>query len=66
MNDDDKVDIKDPTGETTTVGIRNNVSLVTGVDTSAPTPSAGTEETPVTQAADVPAEAETPVETETE
>lgn len=66
VNDDDKVDIKDPTGETTTVGIRNNVSLVTDVDTRAPAPSAGTEETPVTQAADVPAEAETPVETETE
>ena len=66
VNDDDKVDIKDPTGETTTVGIRNNVTLVTDVDTNAPAPSAGAEETPVTQAADAPAEAEPPVETETE
>lgn len=66
VNDDDKIDIKDPTGETTTVGIRNNVTLVTDVDTKAPAPSAGAEETPVTQAADAPAEAETPVETETD
>lgn len=66
VNDDDKVDIKDPTGETTTVGIRNNVTLVTDVDTNAPAPSADAEEAPVTQAADAPAEAETPVETETE